>query len=761
MNRFPLILLAFPLLFIAPLLRAQQHPITVPATVAGYEDLYREMLRLRPDSSQVARVSNLTLRRDAATFNLASGTIVLCSPVAGRIVAAVFVGEGSYEFIPPTDVERKHLARFYRTEVMKEPLRTMFMVFADGTLDELRGSLAFGPGAVPPEAAKAIGNGLPFITSTDARSLDDEFAAAFLNGERNDLFFTQMEGTGDDPKFFEISPYSREEVLFMRRGQVAVSTFREPVVMAHLQSEYAAAPKDEDKRFVDMEAYVVDAAFAGSLESSITADVTFRPLKDGMRWINFHLYPELVIDSMFWADGSPATFYDPGTSSVWVLHDAPMVAGEQQRLRVHYHGSLLFRQVDWILLKSSIGWYPTHDSKDKATFDLTFRTPAYLKIAAVGSRVSAEERGDMLTTRWVVDAPIRNASFNIGVFQQQDFTPEGVAPITVYRGEGSSSGAGEQIGWDVENSIKFYEYLYGRLPFEHFYATEIPAYHGEAFPGLIHLSFATFGRNEKQGRHEIFRAHEVAHQWWGIGVDFKTYHDQWLSEGFSEYSGLMYMQAVLKDNEKFFRRMDEYRWELINNRKSFLVESPKSGPIWLGYRTSSSTTEGDYNLVIYKKGAWVLHMLRNLLLDLNTMKEDKYLAMMREFFSTYNGSSASTEDFRRVVEKHAGMNMGWFFNQWVYNTGIPTYRYSYAVEDAPGGKYRVNLRVVQENVPDDFQMYVPVKLDFGDGRAARVRVLVRGPRSEPQLPLMPLRPEKLIFNDLESVLCEVESADWE
>lgn len=756
MMKISFIHLAVLLLLPFSILHAQN--TTPKSSGVTYTELYNGMAGLTPDPSQVAQVSNLTLRRDAATFNLTSGTLVLCKPVAGRINAALFVGDGSYEFSPSTDVERKHLVRFFKTESMRESVKIMFMVFADATLDELRSKATFGAGTVPPGAAGEIEKAVPFITSPEAKSLDDEFVQAFLNKERNDLFYIQL-GEANNPKFFQINPYNDEEVIFMHKGQIRTTVFREPVSMSHMQSEYAAAPREEDKRVVDVESYVVDAAFANDLTTTMAATLTFRQLKDDVKWINFYLYPELDVDSMVWGDGTSATFHESNTGTIWVENMG--AKGQLQTLRVWYGGSLLVRQVDWIGLKSSIGWYPLHDAKDKATFDLTFHTPEYLKFASIGRRVSSDVKGDLLTTKWVMDRPIRNASFNVGVFQEQKFTPEGIAPITVYRGQESSGGAGEQIGWDVENSIRFYEHLYGKLPFDHFYATEIPSYHGEAFPGLIHLSFATFGRNDHHGHQEIFRAHEVAHQWWGIAVDFKTYHDQWLSEGFSEYSGLMYMQAVLKDNEKFFKRLDDYKWELINNRKSFLVESAASGPIWLGYRTSSSTTEGDYNLVIYKKGAWVLHMLRNLLLDLNTMKEDKYQNMMRDFFTTYNGKSASTEDFQRTVEKHAGMNMGWFFKQWVYNTGIPSYKYSYNVEEAPGGKYKVNLRVKQENVPADFQMHVPVLIDFGDGKAARMRVLVRGASSEPQLPLMPLKPEKVVFNDLGSVLCETEEVDWE
>ncbi len=728
------------------------------AGTISYRLLYESLSDPRADSASIAPVAGLVIRRDAATFDLRSGTLILCKPVAGRVCAAVFVGEGSYRFTPSTDVERAHLARFFKSESMNEPVTGMFILFADSTLEELRRTLKFAPGVVPDAAKKMLGKVPEFITSSDARSIDDEFAGALLNDDHNTLFYAHMLTAAGDQRFFQINPYEDEEVSFMRRSQVMAVTFREPVSMAHYQSEYAAEPRAEDKRRVDVEHYRVECSMRNDLSARFATEVTFRPMSEQVRWIDFGLYPELRIDSMVWGDGTPALFHQSGDYTFWVRNHSG--GAGPRTLKVFYGGPLMVRQRDWTLLKASTGWYPKHHGKDKATFDLTFRTPEYMKFASIGTLVSSATEDDLLVTRWKSEAPVRNASFNIGVFQEQKFTPDSAAPITVHRGPESTGGMGEQIGWDVENSIRFYEHLYGRLPLDHFYVTEIPAMHGEAFPGLIHLSVATFLKNDKTGHGEIFRAHEVAHQWWGIGVDFQSYHDQWLSEGFSEYSGLMYMQAVLKDNEKFFRRLNDYKWELVNNRKTLFGEAQQAGPIWLGYRTSSSSTAGDYDLIIYKKGAWVLHMLRNYLLDLNTMKEDKYRNMMREFFSAYVGSSASTEDFQRVVEKHAGANMGWFFKQWVYGTGIPSYTYATRVEEAPGGKYKVTLRVKQANVPADFQMAVPVKIDFGGGKAARVRVMVRGAESEQVLPLMPLEPEKIIFNDLESVLCEAEEESW-
>ena len=89
-------------------------------------------------------------------------------------------------------------------------------------------------------------------------------------------------------------------------------------------------------------------------------------------------------------------------------------------------------------------------------------------------------------------------------------------------------------------------------------------------------------------------------------------------------------------------------------------------------------------------------------------------------------------------------------------TAIPTYRPTWRFEPTGDGKYRVKLAVVQEGVPDSFMMYVPVTVAFSNGTRARMRVLVKGPKSEPELPLLPAEPKNLVFNDMEGVLARVQ-----
>jgi aminopeptidase N len=273
-----------------------------------------------------------------------------------------------------------------------------------------------------------------------------------------------------------------------------------------------------------------------------------------------------------------------------------------------------------------------------------------------------------------------------------------------------------------------------------------------AFPGMIDLSWITFQQTDNLGEDQIFRAHEVAHQWWGIGVDFTTYHDQWLSEGFADFSGLWYLETVRKDNQKYFDALN--RW-----RANIMLHRDQKSPIWLGYRAESSKDESGYNTLIYQKGAWVLHMLRGLLIDLKTMNEDRFTGLMRQFYTDYQGRRASTADFQRAVERVAGVPMDWFFNQWVYGYQIPTYKVATQIQQADGG-YRVHLKVAQEDVPESFLMYVPVTVDLGDKKVVRLRVKVTGRESVIDLPVLPSEPKGVKFNDLDGVLADVKTVSW-
>jgi hypothetical protein len=182
-----------------------------------------------------------------------------------------------------------------------------------------------------------------------------------------------------------------------------------------------------------------------------------------------------------------------------------------------------------------------------------------------------------------------------------------------------------------------------------------------------------------------------------------SYHDQWLVEGLSRYLAAMSADANDPNRTQVQKLLKDARDELKP------VES--AGPIWLGRRLGSTLTPSGYRAV-YAKGVWIVHMIRMMLRQDGPNPDAKFLAMLEEFVEAYRDKAASTWDFKSVAEKYASRKLDWFFDQWVFATGLPSYSTEHKIE-ASGNEFTIQGKVEQTGVPDGFTMPVPI---FADGQ---------------------------------------------
>jgi hypothetical protein len=758
------------------------------ADTSTYRTMYDLLTHPVIDPTRVAPVRDVVLRRDAGTFTMTEGLLYACRPLGNRVWAMVFTGTGRFTCVPPTAVEREQLLRYTDRTSVDEPFRVLVLLFTDSTCAELEGQVTFSPAPVPKDVSDHLAYAVQFLSDGGVDEYyDASFMTAFLEGQTAGLFLAHFSETKLQPMMFRVDPYDVEEVRFGRRDMSWPGYRWELINQFHTQEEYAtgADREDEAKDPIRIARTTIHAEIESDLDLTASARLVFTSLTD-RHWIRLELARKLDVDSVVWAAGSRAEFVDGDEhQDLWIAAGERIASGQVCSLTVYYHGDIMEQDGNARLyLLSSNFWYPRDVSMSRGRFDMTFRYPSRYTFLSVGNNVETRTEGDRTVTHWVTSRSVKSASFNFGLFRSypgpdstQSLLGRGqvhLPPTTVfmsegtrmYHGFGSNTLSGvaredmvREIGQDIAASTGFFTELLGPPVFDALLVGETPRSEGEAFPGLVNLSWVTYELASTYGEHRVFRAHEVAHQWWGIGVGFKTYHDQWLSEGFCEYLGGWYLQAALRDNALFFRLLGSWRTSILNNRDYLLGKGREAGPIWLGYRTLSRETEDDYDLIIYKKAALVLHMLRNMLLDLNTLNEDQFRGLMSGFYREYRNSRASTRDFQMYMEKYLGADMGWFFNQWIYGTAIPFYQFAHSSARTDSG-YVVSCRVSQQNVPPEFRVFVPIQVKTADGKEMRVRVLVTGAVTECVLPPVPSEPVEVVFNYLDSVLCGAEEVGW-
>jgi hypothetical protein len=206
------------------------------------------------------------------------------------------------------------------------------------------------------------------------------------------------------------------------------------------------------------------------------------------------------------------------------------------------------------------------------------------------------------------------------------------------------------------------------------------------------------------------------------GVSPASYRDQWIIEGLGRYA------AAASDPQ----------W-LSQARSQLLEPSPEGGtyesrgPVSIGFRMTQPGTTPGYAAALRNKSAWIMHMLRYILQA--NRGEAAFVDFVAEMRMLFGAKSISTYDFKALAEKHAGKTLDWFFDGWVFGTGIPAYKLDYKIDPGPGG-FVVSGSILQSGVPDIFEMPVPLYAD--DALLGLVNVSVDGgdfrftTRSRPQ-----------------------------
>jgi hypothetical protein len=798
-------------------LAKQQVDITVSGksmAFANSDPVYRQLRDV--GLGQTFRFDNFTLGWDAASFQFHKGTLTFVSPVNGVVTGAIFVGDGDFTLKPINLLDAHELKRRTGTpEVSEDFAEVIFRFTGEARLRFFNG---LGEQTETPSDAAAVfhrwkekmrqrrdpavGFTQYLLQGEAMDNVDADLLAALYNPEHPPFFNAYLRGKKHkDLRFFVRARVgalpqmdSPEEVALIN---VDADAMDDGVwYLAHLKSEYLdhTADSREDRRLFATQSYKIETVIANNGHLFSTATINFESLVAGERVLKFGLLPNLRVTRVTDELGKNIYFIQESRkedgSFYAILSQAPPI-GKEQSINVEYAGDKVLEEAGEgsFYVGARTSWYPNLNGfGERALYDLIFKVPRKYKVISVGKLQGESIDQDLAVSHWVTPRPVAVAGFNYGEYKKLELPDEKTGyKISGYYLEELPSNLRENSAlrsmapksmtkYALEQTraqLQLCTFYFGRSPFDEIYITEQPNFNfGQSWPNLIYLPISAytdstqrwmlFGRisDKFTGFVQEVTPHEVSHQWWGHAVGWASYHDQWLSEGFAEFSaGLFLQQGVTGDWRKDYIEFWERLRRRILEKNNYGIASNDAGPLWMGLRLDSPRTENAYQNVTYPKGAYVLQMLRTMMFD--PQEQDKpFIAMMQDFVASHRDRAGTTESFKAIAEKHMTrmMDLGrngrldWFFDEWVYGTQVPRYHFEYQVSPGDGGRVKLHMTITQSEVDEHFSMLIPVFADFGKSMVRIGQIAMAGNTTRGVDFTLPSQPKKVALNAFKEIL---------
>lgn len=728
---------------------------------------------LEPSAGLQFAVQDLTIRSEDLVLTFAQGTAVPVESELG-LTGLVIVGAGQMTFTPRPVAERGQVRLFSGADTLTVPLESAFIRLNPDDV-ALRG-LGSGLQAQPVDprvlrrARDLFDDDAPRSFNLDLGDLSREpwyvlpprgdFLAELHTRGRGHLTYARSFTEPEDISLFErargrdIARYASIEKEEQRGASYNEDTLNEIAVLDY----DVDATIDPGREFIDAR-----------------ARLRIRVQAPGVASINIRLAEPLVVTSAVSPQYGPFVHLRVrGRDSVILNLPVPLQRGSEFEVAVNYSGRLRSQSVDqealgqdgfsplpatqpqdYYLLSAKAYWYPQPQTSGYATATLRLTLPEDYTCVATGEplegfrTVVAASGRPMRAWAFRVFEPVRYLSVVAGRFRpavagtlalvddpaspaarpaegtrQPGFRVREYMPFDQLGTDAVSRRRLDELAAWTTDIFRFYLSRMGDAPYSRLTLAVVE----NATPGGHSPAGAALVFNPRPGGQptwrddpasfdgfpEFFLAHELAHQWWGHGVGWANYHDQWVSEGFAQYFAALYAEhkrgaVALEQMLRQFRR-----WTL---------DVSDQGPISLGYRLGQM--KGDrriFRALVYNKAAGVLHMLRRLIGD------DAFFDGLRRIYDERRLEKAGTAQVQAAFEAASGRPLGRFFAQWIGDSRLPRVRVTQTVADR-------EAVVTFEHLDGVFDLPVTVSLTYADGRTVDTVVPVTEERVERRLPL--------------------------
>lgn len=703
---------------------------------------YRTLVEPQPAHGKT--VSAVEFARPGFRLFLEQGTLFQeDAELPGGARGYGFAGTAKVDFSVADPVERDHFQRYAGVKEWKGITATAVYILPTSPSDPFEGPF--------PET-----QGLPVPWADLKKALHwngfDTLASLYNRQSRNPADVLVLFQVGKDIWCYSHDSESEEEVSLRKLGRAPGSEawWWDPAVSLHLNPKGELVNTNSylemaSKVRADLKNMKLDLTFDGKGEITrglATLDVGYLKKTNALC---LAIHPMLPVKSVK-AGERVLPFLQTDFSKAHAVEEVGLLvvfpAGEPPpgTLAVEYggplfepspHGSLMSKEEDY--------WYPRIADLDGATFETAVTLPEGLEAITIGEPGEKTVSGGQATYRFQFADKATLSTLAIGKFRHYREAADGIEvdvafPDNVYTAKKQDQE--KSIRVIVFNCLKINQKLYGPQKYKRLGVSECAWGHGRGFPTLLLIS-ALIDPNDAQffgtaaTLDQALVSHETGHQWWGNIVEPLTYRDTWISEGLAELAALDYAM-VIHGPKKVKEALEAYEFNL----DSLLAYSRKptwqEGPILLGPRLATSLEPGGgYQTIVYTKAAWAMVNLRKVaMLAPPGGSIQPFYNGLQDFLRTYYGRKATTEDFRKVMERHLKMDLGWFFDQYFRRTEIPSATVKARAEQ-DGGQWKLLVEGTQDT---DFRLCIPVEVSFGD-KKKEVIFQLQGKEGRQEFPL--------------------------
>lgn len=303
-------------------------------------------------------------------------------------------------------------------------------------------------------------------------------------------------------------------------------------------------------------------------------------------------------------------------------------------------------------------WLPTVDHPyDKATSEFTITAPLKYQVVSNGLKVEESNVGNgMRLTHWKQSVPIACWLYVLGVAEfavQHVDSFDGKAISTWVYKQDRDAGFYD-FATPTKQVLQFFTDYVGPYAYEKLANIQSFGTGGgmEAASAILYNERSVVGDRNENWRNVVI--HEIAHQWFGNAVTEYDWDDVWLSEGFATYFTMRFIKHAYGE--------DAFIKELLSSRKNVFKMSETDEDYHIVHNNLADMSKVTSGLT-YQKGAWILNML------CNYIGEDAFQKGIKDYYTRYYNSNATTSDLRMAFERASGKDLIQFFNQWLYQGG--------------------------------------------------------------------------------------------